>query len=189
MNILIISKNIGMSICLLSFTMCLSRGLSLKFFQSCSIHNIVHWTRKNMDRQTVMRQKSTRLFVCAFVVMAPVHRACFLVFLLCQEDKEMYDSCILLRIPLTTHFLSSSPLINSWGKHSRHNWVIFQSCKIMVDSTVVGSNPNVSNISKSSNHTHYSKSQIFLQKFNFDKTPTFSPKKFFDNFSREVVKS
>ena len=134
-----------------------------------------------MDRQTVMRQKSTRLFVCAFVVMAPVHRACFLVFLLCQEDKEMYDSCILLRIPLTTHFLSSIPLINSWRKHSRHNWVIFQSCKIMVDSTVVGSNPNVSNISKSSNHTHYSKSQIFLQKFNFDKTPTFS-RVFHSNF-------
>ena len=38
--------------------------------------------------------------------------------------------------------------------------------------------------------THYSKSQIFVQKFNFDKTPTFSksfsPKFFFDNFSREI---
>ena len=40
---------------------------------------------------------------------------------------------------------------------------------------------------------HYSKSQIFVQKFNFDhfdKTPTFSrgfsPKFFFDNISREI---
>ena len=37
--------------------------------------------------------------------------------------------------------------------------------------------------------THYSKSQIFVQKFNFDKTPTFSRvlhQIFFDNFSREI---
>ena len=37
--------------------------------------------------------------------------------------------------------------------------------------------------------THYSKSQIFVQKFNFDKTPTFSQvflSNFFDNFSREI---
>ena len=37
---------------------------------------------------------------------------------------------------------------------------------------------------------HYSKSQIFVQKFNFDKTPTFSrvfhPNFFFANFSREI---
>ena len=36
---------------------------------------------------------------------------------------------------------------------------------------------------------HYSKSQIFVQKFNFDKTPTFSRvfhQIFFDNFSREI---
>ena len=44
-------------------------------------------------------------------------------------------------------------------------------------------------------HAHYSKSQIFVQKFNFDKTPniftSFSTNFFFDNFSREikVVKS
>ena len=110
-----------------------------------------------MDRQTVMRQKSTRLFVCAFVVMAaPVHRACFLVFLLCQEDKEMYDSCILLRIPLTTHFLSSIPLINSWGKHSRHNWVIFQTCKIMLNPSVDSTLSNYSELKScgfKSNHT------------------------------------
>ena len=42
--------------------------------------------------------------------------------------------------------------------------------------------------------THYSKSQIFVQEFNFDKTTTFSRvvhPNFFDNFSREmkVVKS
>ena len=39
-------------------------------------------------------------------------------------------------------------------------------------------------------HTHYSKSQIFVQKYNFDKTPTFSrvfpPKNFLTNF---LVKS
>ena len=42
-------------------------------------------------------------------------------------------------------------------------------------------------------YTHYSKSQIFVQKFNFDKTPTFSRVFhpiylffFFDNFSREI---
>ena len=38
-------------------------------------------------------------------------------------------------------------------------------------------------------HAHYSKSQIFVQKFNFDKTPTFSRvfhPTFFDNFSREI---
>ena len=29
-------------------------------------------------------------------------------------------------------------------------------------------------------------SQIFVQKFNFDKTPTFLPKIFLDNFSREI---
>ena len=37
--------------------------------------------------------------------------------------------------------------------------------------------------------SHYSKSQIFVQKFNFDKTPTFSQvfhQNFFDNFSREI---
>ena len=37
--------------------------------------------------------------------------------------------------------------------------------------------------------SHYSKSQIFVQKFNFDKTPTFSRvfhPIFFDNFSREI---
>ena len=37
--------------------------------------------------------------------------------------------------------------------------------------------------------SHYSKSQIFVQKFNFDKTPTFSRvfhPNFFDNFSREI---
>ena len=37
--------------------------------------------------------------------------------------------------------------------------------------------------------SHYSKSQFFVQKFNFDKTPTFSRvfcQKFFDNFSREI---
>ena len=38
--------------------------------------------------------------------------------------------------------------------------------------------------------SHYSKSQIFVQKFNFDKTPTFSrvfhPKFFCGNFSREI---
>ena len=37
--------------------------------------------------------------------------------------------------------------------------------------------------------THYSKSQIFVQKFNFDKTPRFSRvfhPIFFDNFSREI---
>ena len=37
--------------------------------------------------------------------------------------------------------------------------------------------------------SHYSKSQIFVQKFNFDKSPTFSRvfhQKFFDNFSREI---
>ena len=37
--------------------------------------------------------------------------------------------------------------------------------------------------------THYSKSQIFVQKFNIDKTPTFSRvfhPNFFDNFSREI---
>ena len=37
--------------------------------------------------------------------------------------------------------------------------------------------------------THYSKSQTFVQKFNFDKTPTFSRvfhPNFFDNFSREI---
>ena len=36
--------------------------------------------------------------------------------------------------------------------------------------------------------THYSKSQIFVQKFNFDKTPSFHEfftHNFFDNFSRE----
>ena len=36
---------------------------------------------------------------------------------------------------------------------------------------------------------HYSKSRIFVQKFNFDKTPTFSRvfhSNFFDNFSREI---
>ena len=33
---------------------------------------------------------------------------------------------------------------------------------------------------------HYSKSQIFVQKFNFEKNPTFSPQIFFDNFSREI---
>ena len=36
---------------------------------------------------------------------------------------------------------------------------------------------------------HYSKSQIFVQKFTFDKTPTFSRvfhPNFFDNFSREI---
>ena len=36
---------------------------------------------------------------------------------------------------------------------------------------------------------HYSKSQIFVQKFNFDKTPTFSRvfhPNFFDNFFREI---
>ena len=36
---------------------------------------------------------------------------------------------------------------------------------------------------------HYSKSQIFVQKFNFDITPTFSRvfhPHFFDNFSREI---
>ena len=36
---------------------------------------------------------------------------------------------------------------------------------------------------------HYSKSQIFVQKFNFDKTITFSRvfhQNFFDNFSREI---
>ena len=36
---------------------------------------------------------------------------------------------------------------------------------------------------------HYSKSKIFVQKFNFDKTPTFSQvftQNFFDNFSREI---
>ena len=37
--------------------------------------------------------------------------------------------------------------------------------------------------------THYSKSQFFVQKFNFDKTQTF-PRvfhpNFFDNFSREI---
>ena len=40
------------------------------------------------------------------------------------------------------------------------------------------------------NQAHYSKSQIFVQKFNFDKNPiifaSFSPKFFFDNFCREV---
>ena len=39
------------------------------------------------------------------------------------------------------------------------------------------------------NTSHYSKSQIFVQKFNFDKTPTFHEfftPKFFDNFSREI---
>ena len=38
-------------------------------------------------------------------------------------------------------------------------------------------------------HSHYSKSQIFVQKFNFDKTPTFSQvfhPNFFENFSREI---
>ena len=30
------------------------------------------------------------------------------------------------------------------------------------------------------------KVKFFFQKFNFDKTPTFSPKFFFDNFSREI---
>ena len=39
-------------------------------------------------------------------------------------------------------------------------------------------------------YAHYSKSQIFVQKFNFDKTPniftSFSPQIFFDNFSREI---
>ena len=37
--------------------------------------------------------------------------------------------------------------------------------------------------------SHYSKSQIFVQKFNFDKTPTFSRvlhPNFFDNFYREI---
>ena len=38
--------------------------------------------------------------------------------------------------------------------------------------------------------THYSKSQFFVHKFNFDKNPTFSrvfhPKKKIDNFSREI---
>ena len=36
---------------------------------------------------------------------------------------------------------------------------------------------------------HYSKSQIFVQKFNFDKNPTFSrvfSPNLFDNFSREI---
>ena len=39
------------------------------------------------------------------------------------------------------------------------------------------------------NYAHYSKSQIFVQKFNFDKTPTFSRvfhPLFFDNFSRAI---
>ena len=39
-------------------------------------------------------------------------------------------------------------------------------------------------------HVQYSKSLIFVQKFNLDKTPTFSrvfhPIFFFDNFSREI---
>ena len=37
--------------------------------------------------------------------------------------------------------------------------------------------------------SHYSKSQFFVQKFNFDKTPTFSrvfTPNFFDSFSREI---
>jgi len=37
--------------------------------------------------------------------------------------------------------------------------------------------------------SHYWKSQILVQKFNFDKTPTFSRvfhPIFFDNFSREI---
>ena len=37
--------------------------------------------------------------------------------------------------------------------------------------------------------SHYSKSQIFVQKFNFDKTPTFSRvfhPNFFHNFTREI---
>merc|ERR1712049_89480 len=37
--------------------------------------------------------------------------------------------------------------------------------------------------------SHYSTSQIFVQKFNFDKTPTISRvfhQIFFDNFSREI---
>ena len=37
--------------------------------------------------------------------------------------------------------------------------------------------------------SHYSKSQIFVQKFNFDKPPSFSQvfhPNFFDNFSREI---
>ena len=36
---------------------------------------------------------------------------------------------------------------------------------------------------------HYCKSQIFVQKFNLDKNPTFSRvfnPNFFDNFSREI---
>ena len=40
-----------------------------------------------------------------------------------------------------------------------------------------------------SKKSHYSKSQFFVQKFNFDKTTTFSrvfTKIFFDNFSREI---
>ena len=42
------------------------------------------------------------------------------------------------------------------------------------------------------NFTHYWKSQIFVQKFNFDKTQTFVhfheffTQIFFDNFSREI---
>ena len=42
---------------------------------------------------------------------------------------------------------------------------------------------------KSKLKLHYSNSQIFVQKFNFDKTPTFSRvfhQNFFDNFSREI---
>ena len=42
---------------------------------------------------------------------------------------------------------------------------------------------------KGTEKPHYSKSQIFVQKFNFDKTPTFSRvfhQKNFDNFSREI---
>ena len=48
------------------------------------------------------------------------------------------------------------------------------------------------NLSKNKNlpHAHYSKSQFFVQKFNFDKTSTFSrvfhPNFFFDNFFREI---
>ena len=48
------------------------------------------------------------------------------------------------------------------------------------------------NCSRPNPHPHYSKSKIFVQKFNFDKTPTFSRVNFFfDKYNREkkVVKN
>ena len=50
-------------------------------------------------------------------------------------------------------------------------------------------NCSKSHLSRKEMVTHYSKSQFFVQKFNFDKIPTFSrvfSPNFFDNFSREI---